>query len=363
MIRKSYYLFHDSKKNINSRSDNSVTYKIQGKLNEIFIISTLYEEFDKVLNNSVEVFAVVNEINFLDRDLNWFMNDVIENLKDIKIIISKNEFKFNNILSDCIISPCISSFDLENKHEILFTPYYFLQFIFNSTLKGKFLLEEIKSKMIPIFRLFNILTKQECNYNLITIKYLEDDKKKRIEYNQNLESVKTLNQNIVVSKVQYLEIINQMYKKIVSLDEPGSHLFKVVTWRLIKSTTETDLSIRIALFHTTLIQLLKYLLKDRGYKDFINTLSNIKKVFKDLGINIDDDNTELISNFNRIRNKIFKNITPDYKYDKSFYKAYNCFLEHLCLLLNKFFDLNEEQSKIFLRIFKHVHCIIPDMHK
>jgi hypothetical protein len=341
-----------------SKSDIPELELIQGKIGELFFISDVsYENFDNIHENQTEAIVVLDEINFLENDLLLFKNDVIKNLRERKKTISAYEYKFKNILNECIFFPWISSTNSNNNYEIILTMYYNFKFKFDSSLAGKYLLEEVKNKTDLILRLFNLLTRQVCDYNFITIKYFEGDKKRRIEYSKKLDPIKKHIQRLTITKEQYLLIIDETYQKVITLSDIDLKLFKVISWRLIKARMETDLSIRIALYHTIMIQLLKYLLKDKGYNDFINNEPNIRKVFSDLDLPFNENDIDLIFKFNQIRNKTFKNISMDNEYDCEFNDILNHATDVICKLLIKFFELVGEPADNFRQIFENVHSI------
>jgi len=306
----------------------------------------------ELTRNEIKIYVQLTKISFFEHELGRFESEAFNNLKSIREISSKYSYDIPKFLKECKFYPWVSKFDSNKEHINLFQTSIFVEFILNSPKHGLELFENIQEKVNLLLRVINFVNDGDASYKSIGFNYLNNEEKFECNSSKNVKNKSGLN-TYGISSTEYLDVINHIIGEVSNYNEDNLKIFLVISWRHLKFKKETDISIKIGLIHTTLIQLISYFCSNSNK---ISSKEIIEKTLKKLCISFDDELISNLKRFNENRNKIFKNIELDFKYDRQFNDSVKSAINLILELMIKYFQMENETLRIsFRKIYKYVY--------
>ncbi len=320
---------------------------------EVFKITNA-NYLENLISSKVKVYIQLTTISFFEHEMGWFEHDAFKNLDKIRTVSETYSLSIPNFFECCKIYPWIVKIDSGKKQTNLLKTSLHAEFTFDSNQEGLNLFSEIREKINLFLRVINFLNDGKTNYEKFSFNYLsKEDKKYECVSILSTKGKRGYN-SYGRTADEYVKVINHILGELIKYDDQKFKIFLVLTWRHSKFKKESDISIKIALIHTTLIQLIKIF-----YSDIIK-LSDKKiiiKILDILNVGYDDEFVENIIKFNNSRNEIFKNIKLDFRYDKKFNDSVKTALNLNCELLIKFFKIKDDSLKdLFRKFYKYIYA-------
>jgi hypothetical protein len=334
-----------------STRTNSYRTKITLYPEEVFII-TQHDYLEDLSSDNIKVFIQLTNISYFDHSLGWFEFEAFENLKNIKTISEKYTHDVPKFLNECKFYPWITKIKTDKKRTNKFDTFMWVEFVLKSTKTGLELFTEIKEKIDLLLRVLNFVNDGFADYKQIRFNYLNEGEKYSCKSIKNVKNKNGFN-SYGISTAEYLNIVNHILGEVMFCSEEKLNRFLVLATRHNKFKGEVDISIKVALIHTTLLQLIQYF--DIKHVD-LSLEKKIIEILTKLDITYNSRLIEDLIKFNKSRNEIFKNIKLDFKYDNKFNQSIIIALNLMKDLFIKFFQIeNEELRSSFSRLYNYVY--------
>lgn len=344
-------IFYIWKKN-SSSSTNFNFSRLTLYPKEVLKIATA-DYLENLIPNKIKVYIQLTTISFFKHEMGWFEHDAFKSLDKIRSVSETYSLSIPNFFESCKIYPWIVKIDSGKKQTNLLKTSLHAEFIFNSDQEGLNLFTEIREKINLFLRVINFLNDGKTNYKNFSFNYLSKENKK-YECTSIFSSKGKLGYNSYGIKAEdYIKVINHILGELMEYDDQKLKTFLVLTWRHSKFKNESDISIKIGLIHTTLVQLVRIF-----YSDMVRLSDKevVIKILKNLNLEYDNEYIENIITFNKSRNEIFKNIKLDFSYDKQFNDSVKTALILNCELLIKFFKIEDNNLiDLFRKLYKYIY--------
>jgi hypothetical protein len=324
----------------------SSTNAFEGDIHHFVSIKRKFIEVQYLKDKKdIDIHIQYSPINFLNIYLKKFFNEVIINLFNAKNISDKYKTQFENKFKEFTYSMWLRNFDEEIENEVRYSPCHVFEFRIKNELTNEKIIDDVINIINIINRIIRLFTNQKNDFVSFSFERYYEEIPFEIDVYNNINNKDFENNfHYQIKEDIYIKLLDFTLMKFIDFNEPTRQTFNVVTHRLRVAKSKIDLSIKLALIHVSLVQMINYF-----YNDYIklDNKESIAKIFDKIGLHYDDNTVNNIILLNNNRNNIFKNIKTNFVYDESYFETMNLALDLILELLGRLIGFEGELKEKF----------------
>ena len=239
----------------------------------------------------------------------------------------------------------LRNFDEEIENEVRYSPCHVFEFRIKNELTNEKIIDDVINIINIINRIIRLFTNQKNDFVSFSFERYYEEIPFEIDVYNNINNKDFENNfHYQIKEDIYIKLLDFTLMKFIDFNEPTRQTFNVVTHRLRVAKSKIDLSIKLALIHVSLVQMINYF-----YNDYIklDNKESIAKIFDKIGLHYDDNTVNNIILLNNNRNNIFKNIKTNFVYDESYFETMNLALDLILELLGRLIGFEGELKEKF----------------